>query len=152
LLVLTGDHVGSVFLKDGALSYVEIHDKKLAPRKAFGRMVGWEHGHFELKAASDVPFPEDMKQSTESLLLEALRQYDEIKRIAAGLPKPTDAVIIAKPMKGKLRDLSPEQLDVLQHFVEAANYEAALDSWPGDDYDIIMQLHPLLKDGFLQIG
>ena len=67
-LVISGDNDGSMILKDGQLLNAQVTHVSLPPKKAFVRMVQWPSGHFEMRALSDVNYPQ---------------QIDERHRIAA---------------------------------------------------------------------
>ena len=57
----------------------------------------------------------ELDASTEALLMDALRQLDEYKRIEAQLPAAdVAAAAVRRRSSPRLRDLTPEQLDLLQ--------------------------------------
>ncbi len=151
MLEITGAHQGTVFLKDGQIVFVEIANQKITPIKAFGRMVQWQTGQFELKALGEKKFTNQITESTESILLEALRQFDEIARIMPSMPPSSGKVVPAKPMKTKLRELTPEELDMLELFISAPTYQAALDSYPGIDFEAMSGLKSLMSKGVVAI-
>lgn len=149
MLEITGAHSGCVFLKDGQIVFAEIANTKMEPLKAFGRMVQWQTGHFELKSSPDKLFHTQISAPTESVLLEALRQFDEISRILPSLPAAQTRLLPAVPMKAKLRDLKPEELDMFQLFVGAPTYQAALDSYAGSDFEAMSALKKLMSAGYI---
>lgn len=151
MLEITGTHTGTLFLKEGQIVFVEIANQKLPSIKAFGRMVQWQTGHFELKAMGEKKMSTQITESTESLLLEALRQFDEIQRILPAMPPATGRILPAKPMKTKLRELTPEELDMLQLFISAPTYQAALDAYAHIDFEAMMGLNALLDKGVVTL-
>ena len=57
----------------------------------------------------------ELDRSTEALLMDALRLLDEYKRIEGQLPADERAAARSRrPLTPPLRELTPEQLDVLQ--------------------------------------
>ena len=58
-------------------------------------------------------------------------------------------LLINRQSKRRLRDLSPEQLDIVQLVVAAQSLQAALDEYPGFDFDVLKPLRDLLKTGIL---
>jgi pSer/pThr/pTyr-binding forkhead associated (FHA) protein len=149
MLEITGPHQGAVFLKEGQIVQVEISNQKLPSMKAFGRMVQWQTGHFELKAVAESSFASKTTESTESVLLEVLRQFDEVQRILPSLPAPASRIGLAKPPKVSLRELSPEELDSVQLFLSAPSYQAALDAYSGIDFEAMGALKKLISKGVL---
>jgi len=109
------DGVGRIYLRKGQLYYATIDDSfDLNPRKAIYRMLVWESGDFELQPPDDKEFLEELDEPTEGLLMEAMRQLDEIRRVEAELPARTDNLELTKPLVAPLRDLTPTQLDLVQ--------------------------------------
>jgi hypothetical protein len=151
VMEISGAHQGSVFLKEGQVFYAEVASTKMMPLKAFGRMVQWQTGHFELKAPGETKFDNVITESTESILLEALRQFDEISRIMPKLPAASARLGPARPMKTKLRDLKPEQLDAFELFVTLPTYQHALDAYPGSDFEAMHNLKELLDKGVIAV-
>jgi pSer/pThr/pTyr-binding forkhead associated (FHA) protein len=151
ILSIDGAHEGAVFLKEGQVVFAEISGQKMAPLKAFSRMVQWQTGHFELKAPGETKFQTTITESTESILLEALRQFDEISRIMPKMPPAGAKLGPARPMKSKLRDLTPEQLDALELFIGMPSYQHSLDAWPGTDFQAMHKLKELMDKGVIAI-
>jgi hypothetical protein len=149
-LVISGDNDGSMILKDGQLLNAQVTQASLPPKKAFVRMVQWSAGHFEMRALADVNYPQQIDEGTESLLIEAMRQADETQRMSADLPRTDTQLVINRQSKRRLRDLSPEQLDIVQLVIAAPTLQAALDEFPGFDFDILKPLRDLLKTGIVR--
>jgi hypothetical protein len=51
---------------------------------------------------------------TEHILMEGLRQLDEIRNLKGKLPPMETELVIVTPLTAKLTDLSPEQLEIFQ--------------------------------------
>lgn len=151
MLEISGAHEGTVFLKEGQVVFAEVSHQKMDPLKAFGRMVQWKDGKFELKALGELKFPNQITQSTESILLEALRQLDEISRVMQHMPLSDDRLMLARPPRTALKELSPEELDMVQLFLGAATYNDALDNYPGTDFDAMKALKALFDKGVLAL-
>ena len=59
---------------------------------------------------------------------------------------------IARPLKSKLRDLSPEELDVFQAALEVKTVNALFDQSSLSDLDIALKLVSLFEKGYLVAG
>ncbi len=82
VLVIKGDQTGKIYLRDGRVYYAIIgDDHDLGPQKSFNRMVAWEQGVLELAPPTGEEFMIELDESTEALLMEALRQLDELRQI-----------------------------------------------------------------------
>src|SRR5436309_3525733 len=81
----------------------------------------------DLGSTNNQEFMVEMDMSTEALLMDALRQLDEYKRIQGELPPVTSQMTLSMPMTAALRELSPEQLDVLQLVHNYGSMEGVLD-------------------------
>jgi len=64
---------------------------------AIYRMMVWESGNFELQPPDDKEFLEELDEPTEGLLMEAMRQLDEIRRLE-GVPPRSAKLSIANPI------------------------------------------------------
>ena len=115
LVISYRDHEGRIYLRNGRIRYAVIDDHhEISSTKAFFRMVTWQEGFFELDSASDEKFASEMDESTEGLLMEAMHEMDELKRIEPECPPLTASYGIAANITKLLRDLTDEYLDVLQ--------------------------------------
>jgi hypothetical protein len=143
--------LGRIYLRTGQIYYATIDDSfDLNPRKAVYRMLVWESGTFELLPPDDKEFLEELDEPTEGLLMEAMRQLDEIRRLERDLPDRDGKLVLADPMVPALRDLSPEHLDLLQLVHNNQQVNKILDKSPTPDLETYEGLIKLIKDGFVQ--
>jgi pSer/pThr/pTyr-binding forkhead associated (FHA) protein len=151
MLVVRGDHEGRIYMRQGKVFYAVIdqnHD--LGPQKSFFRIITWEVGDFELVAADQNEFMVELEESTEALLMEGLRQLDEMRRLQGELPASTAALQIALPLEPPLRDLSAEQLDLIQLVLNHGTMQGVLDKSPLSDLEVCQGLVMLLKKHYVQ--
>ena len=128
-------------------------DTDLKPFKAFCRMVAWDHGTFQLDAYDETTtFAETFKESTESLLIEALRQCDEMRRLLPMLPPPETRFRLKVPLAPKLSSLKSAEIETLQLAINGACLKDAIEQSPGTDHEAMQAVHKLLKEGFLVAG
>jgi hypothetical protein len=93
----------------------------------------------------------ELDQSTEGLLIEAMRQMDEVARIEAQNPSPSTRFVLATPLSPALRDLSPEQLDTLQLVLNNnGKVQAILDKALLSDLETYQALQHLIRKGYLR--
>jgi pSer/pThr/pTyr-binding forkhead associated (FHA) protein len=151
LAVTSGEHEGRVYLRKGQIYYAIIDgDPTPGPRKSFFRIVAWETGSFMLEPPDGEEFPVELDESTEALLMEALRQLDEQRKLEKELPPATANLGLAQPLVAPLRDLSPEQLDVLQLAINYSSVRTVLDKSELTDRDTCEALLHLLKNDYLR--
>ena len=77
---------------------------------------------------------EEIQESTEALLMEGVRQLDECNS-RNDLPPLGSPLAVPTPLAGKLRDLSPEQLDIFQLVLDHGQLQSVLDNFAGTDLD-----------------
>jgi pSer/pThr/pTyr-binding forkhead associated (FHA) protein len=154
VLVIHSDrHVGKIFFRKGQIYFTNIENMfNLGPRKSLTRMLGWTEGSFELEPPDESAVLEEMDDSTEALLMESMRQLDEYKVAAEKLPERSSPIGVARPLKAKLRDLSPEELDVFQAAMEVKTVNSLFDSSPLTDLQIAEKLVQLFEKGYLVAG
>ncbi len=153
VLVITGQHRGKIYIKTGQMQAAIIGGEVgLSPMKSICRMLGWEKGAFRLEPYdANAQLKETFQEATESILIEALRQQDEIKRMMGELP-PVDAKLaLCVPMVPKLGDLKGPELDTLQLVINFNRVKAVIDKTPGTDHEAITNLHKLLREGYIEV-
>jgi pSer/pThr/pTyr-binding forkhead associated (FHA) protein len=151
LVITSQGHEGRIYMRAGRIYYASIDQRhEVGPQKAFCRIMTWKQGFFELGSASEEKFMVELDESTEALLMEAMRQIDELERIKPQLPPPTTRFALAKPLSAPLRDLEPDQLDVLQAVHNSGRVDAVLDESVLSDLDTYNALLHLIRNGYLR--
>jgi hypothetical protein len=144
--------VGRIYLRKGQLYYSSIDDNfVLKPQKAIYRLLTWTRGSFELEPPDERQVAEEITESTEALLMEGVRQLDEVTRIQNDLPPQNSRLAVPTPLAGRLRDLPPEELDVFQLVLDHGSLQAVLDHYPGSDMDAYTHLQALLGREFVVV-
>ena len=115
LVIRTDQDVGKLFFDGGSVVYSTVNDNfDVSPLKSLYRILTWEDGTFDMEPPEEREFLEPISMSTEGILMEAMRQIDEIRRLGPDMPPMHATISLAMPMIPPLRDLAPEELDVLQ--------------------------------------
>jgi pSer/pThr/pTyr-binding forkhead associated (FHA) protein len=145
--------VGKVYLREGHVYDAEIEGNTLVKaRKAFYRMFAWTDGSFDLRPAGDHRVTEEITESTTSLILEGVRQLDEIRILEPKLPRKGARLHVAEPLPGNLRDLATEEIQLFQLILHHNTIETAVDNFPGTDFEAYTCLMDLLRRGFITSG
>ena len=150
-IVIQGYRSGHVHLREGNVAAAVIDaDPTLAPKKALYRMIGWTQGGFEfVPHDGELPsMPNELEESTDVLLMEAMQQQDELAH--GNLPAPTSAIGVATPLTPRLRDLTAEEMDLVQLVHNYGVVQAVLDRGHGSDLEVALMLASLLQRGYLR--
>ena len=148
LVVKTDTDTGKVFLERGSIVFAAINESDvLGVEKALHRILAWRHGSFYMEPLERIEIPVRVELSTEAALMEGMRILDEVNRFE--LPAMRSGVRVLSPLRGKLRDLSAEQLDVLQTAMAQKQLEAVFNNCPLEDVQIADALSVLIKRGYL---
>ncbi|MCP3138456.1 FHA domain-containing protein [Pyxidicoccus xibeiensis] len=151
VLVVNSDQEGRIYLRQGRVYYAVIGDNhNLGPQKSFNRIITWEQGDFELRPADTQEFMVELDSSTEALLMDSLRQLDEMKRLQPSLPALDAPMALAMPLTPPLKELSPEMLDVLQLVHNYGTLGAVLDRADADDVVTAEAVAQLLKRDYVR--
>ncbi len=152
LSVGSPEGLGKIYLRKGQIYFAAINDDfAIIPQKAIYRMLTWTTGTFELSPGVEMQVMEELQESTEGLLMEGMRQLDEFNQIRDRLPPPNSALAVPTPLAGKLRDLSPEELDTFQLVLDHGLLQAVLDNFPGSDLDAAQALLSLMRREFVVV-
>ncbi|HVT09175.1 MAG TPA: DUF4388 domain-containing protein, partial [Polyangia bacterium] len=150
LVVRTDTATGKLFLRKGQIYYATLDPGNAGSRKAVIRMLSWTQGSFELDAPDESPVPEEMDESTEALLMEGMRQLDEYNVQIEKLPPLSTSLSIPRPLTPKLRELTPEELDVFQAVMEGDTTISGLfDRSPLSDLMLAEKLRTLIEKGYV---
>jgi pSer/pThr/pTyr-binding forkhead associated (FHA) protein len=153
VLEIRSEQIGRIYLRKGQIYYATIDDSyDLNPRKAIYRMLVWESGSFELQPPDDKEFLDELDEATEGLLMEAMRQLDEIRNIKDEIPAREDRLVLTKPMVAPLRDLTPEQLDLVQLVHNYGQVGLVADKSPTTDLDTYKDLIALIKANVVAVN
>ena len=144
---------GRLHLRKGQIYFANIDESfDVSPRKAMFRMLTWNQGLFELEPPDERQVMEELQDSTEALLMEGMRQLDEFRELSPKLPPLAAEVSVPTPLGPRLRDLSPDHLDVIQIALGGATVQAILDQSRQTDLDTAMAMLSLLERGYLVVG
>jgi pSer/pThr/pTyr-binding forkhead associated (FHA) protein len=144
---------GRLYMRKGQIYFANVDESfDVSPRKAMFRMLTWDKGLFELEPPDDRTVMEEIQDSTEGLLMEGMRQLDEFRELSAKLP-PFEAIVsIPRPLEPRLRELKPQELDLMQTALDEATVQQIIDQSPQTDLDTAQALLSLLERGYLIVG
>ena len=91
-----------------------------------------------------------LEMSTEALMMEGMRQLDEINNLGADVPDMSDNLAISEPLVPPLRSLTPELLDTLQLALNLTSVETILNRSLASDLDTMQDLVYLVRNGYLE--
>jgi hypothetical protein len=152
LQVASGGLVGKIYMRKGQIYFAAINDDfAVSPQKAIYRMLTWVSGTFELEPSVELQVMEEIQESTEGLLMEGVRQLDEFRNLARNLPPLGSPLAVPTPLAGKLRDLTPTELDIFQLVLDHGQLQKVLDHYPGTDLDCAQNVINLMKREFVVV-
>jgi pSer/pThr/pTyr-binding forkhead associated (FHA) protein len=150
LVVKTDTDIGKIYLEKGLIIHATINDSDaLTPEKSVHRIITWRHGTFYMEPAEDGQLPTKVQLPAEAALMEAMRIFDEVNRV--DLPPMLSRVALQRPLTAKLRELTPDQLDVLQVALHQTQVEAIFNNCALDDISVANALKTLIDGGYVKI-
>ncbi len=151
LVIRTDDDVGRIYLKKGNISFAIINDlDDVQPLKSLYRMLTWQKGLFDLDPPEERELPNEMNVTVQEVLIEGMRQLDEFNRIRDELPDLAARVVVGSPLIPPLRDLKPEELDVLQIAHNHGVFETVLNKSLATDLETAEIVLKLIKASYLR--
>jgi pSer/pThr/pTyr-binding forkhead associated (FHA) protein len=152
LVVRTDTDIGKLHLDKGRLHYAAVNDNyDVAPEKSFYRILTWEEGTFDMEGVEEREYPGEIEMSTEGLLMEAMRQLDEVKRLGPEVPPHSAQLEMCSPLIPPLRDLTPDELDILQISHNYSRVETVLNKSLAGDVRTSELIVKLIKAGYLKV-
>lgn len=146
VLMLKGEREAKIYMKEGRVQSVIIDgNQKISGKKSFNRVVMWSHGTFELLPPPPNAPASDMDESTEHLLMDALRAHDEYVKLKSRLPSLHTPLAVTMPLVARLRVLAPEELDVVQLVLNYGTSQAVLDHSELSDLETAEKLATLIE-------
>jgi pSer/pThr/pTyr-binding forkhead associated (FHA) protein len=152
LVVRTDTDVGRIYMKKGIISFAIVNDlEDVHPTKSLYRMLTWPKGAFDLDPPDERVFPNEMNASVQELLIEGMRQLDEFNRIREDLPDLAGRVSMHAPLIPPLRELKPDELDVLQLAHNYGVFQTVLDKSLATDLETAEILLKLIEKSYLRV-
>ncbi len=153
LALRRGRVVAKIHMDKGKLVHATISDSSgLSPVKAIYRILSWEDGTFELLGSESHNYPDQINMPTEHILMEGLRQLDELRHAQEKLPPMDSTLIVCVPLKSKLTDLEDQSLAVFQIVLEKPTVQQVLDKTVLSDSESATVLQALLKKKYIKIA
>jgi pSer/pThr/pTyr-binding forkhead associated (FHA) protein len=146
--------IGRLYLRKGQIYFANVDESfSVSPHKAMFRMLTWNKGLFDLEPPDDRTVIEEMQESIEALLMEGMRQLDELKELSGKLPPFEAMVAVPIPLGPLLRELKPGELDLIQSALGGeATVQQLIDQSPQTDLDAAQSILSLLERGYLVVG
>lgn len=153
VLVIRTDHnVGKVYLDKGKTVFAAVNENfDISPLKSFYRILTWDSGTFDMEPPEEREFLEPIELSTEGLILEGMRILDEVRRLGSEMPAMTSRISVSVPLIPPLRDLKPEELDVLQLAHNYGHVETVMNKCLAGDLETSQILVKLIKGNYVRV-
>ncbi len=95
---------------------------------------------------------EEIQESTEGLLMRGRPPTRRVPRTCKKqLPPLGSPLAVPTPLAGKLRELSPSELDTFQLVLDHGQLQKVLDNFPGTDLDAAQNIISLMKREFVVV-
>jgi hypothetical protein len=114
------------------------------------RMLSWSKGLFDLDPPDEKEFPNEINVSVQEVLMEGLRQMDEFNNLRDQLPDLHARLVLTSPLDPPLRDLKPEELDVIQLAHNFGHLETMMNKSQASDLDTAQIVLKLIKAKYLR--
>jgi len=153
LVVKCGGQRANLYIENGQVVHVQIEGlTQSRSRKCINRVLRWKTGSFELRPAKSIPQGDRLTEKMEHLLMDGLRELDEIERLRPDLPADEAPLALAVSLTPKLRDLLPSTLDILQAVHNEKQLLRVMDAFPEmTDLDVAMEVVLLIQKGYVTV-
>jgi len=139
---------GRIYLNDGRIRFAEfVGLPGVPPLKALYRMLTWATGSFALDPPDKRELEGAIDVSAQEVLMEGFRQIDELAQLRTRLQ---GRLVLKLPLTSHLRDLTGDELDLLEAALSADSLDTFLDASPGPDLEAAQALLGLVQRGYLK--
>jgi CheY-like chemotaxis protein len=138
---------GYVHLLEGQV--VSARLGRIVAEKAFFRMLLWDYGKFRFTPGN----PQTEKHidtATDQLLLEGMRQNDEMLAQMATFPASDKLLELAVPTEHLPKGLRPGTLEIIELLDGETHVSHIVDNSSRSDYEVLQVLRALLEKGLLK--
>jgi hypothetical protein len=146
LEIKSGSHSGQVYIQDG--SVVHAGTGRHRGEKALFRMLHWKEGSFTF-AAERTTADQNIRRSTDLLLLEGARQADELARLRADLPADPVRLVIVPGRAGRFEGLHPVTQEILGLLEFYGTVGELIEHARVSDFEACRAIRTLLDKGVL---
>lgn len=147
LKLTLGSQVGHIYIKEGDI-YNAVFEG-VEKEKALYRLLEWNEGGFEFMPKT-VDAPKKIHSSTSNLLMEGMRQIDEVKRIKERFPDQKNLLKMKVEPANLPKDLDPVIYDIVKLMKVYARVKDLVDRCPLPDYEVYWTLTEMLSRGFIE--
>jgi len=138
---------GYIHLLEGQVVSARIG--RIAAEKAFYRLLLWDYGKFRFTPGN--PQTErHIEMPTDQLLMEGMRQNDEMLAQMSTFPAEEKLLELAVPMNHLPKGLRPGTLEIIELIDGETHVSHVVDNSPRSDYEILQVLRALLEKGVLK--
>ncbi|MEK7705536.1 MAG: DUF4388 domain-containing protein [Myxococcota bacterium] len=138
-----------VFLHEGRI--VEAASGPARGEKALYRIVGWDRGRFVFLPDRRAPSV-SISASTDGLLMEGLRQHDELNRLAPELPDRQALIERRVPTAGLPEGLHPVTAEIVGLLEFYPRVGDLVDRARATDLEVHLALRSLMQAGLVQVA
>ncbi len=151
LVLSSAGRSGRIVLLEGKVRHARIAaSPAMAPLKAIYRMLDWRQGTFELEPPDFDPIDNPIDASAQEVLMEGIRQQDELDAMRGRLPAMDRRLVLKSPLGASLSGLSPQDLELVQLAVNSRSVAELFDRAPSTDLETAVALERLIQRGYLQ--
>ncbi|WP_221248672.1 DUF4388 domain-containing protein [Desulfuromonas versatilis] len=147
LNLVRGEERASIHLMGGAV--VNARCGRTEGEKAFYRLLRWEEGQFRFNPGR-VESEARIARPMDHLIMDGLRQIDELIAQAEAMPHPDSLLVLKVPRDRLPRGLRPATQEILMILEYYPRVRDILDHCPRSDFEILQVLKVLLAKGLIE--
>jgi DNA-binding response OmpR family regulator len=148
-LKVTGDGVsGVLYIKDGEIYNVVLGN--IEKEKALYRLFGWADGEFEF-VSCPVQVLRKIHSSSSGLLMEGMRQLDELKKNTPFYPDRRSLVTLTVDEGTVKKDVAPEILEIIKLLKLYSKLGDLVDNSTSTDFEVFDALMTMLSMGIVDV-
>jgi pSer/pThr/pTyr-binding forkhead associated (FHA) protein len=153
-LIIRSDRIGRIVFNEGQVTTATIDDQPECPaQKAFFRILAFAEGNYTLEPGEPgaATVTDLIDVSTSQLLMEGLRQLDELRHLRKTRFIENPHFSVPSPLAVPLTALSPPEVTVFQLALNFGSLQPIIDASHQTDLETLQSLLSLADRGYLNM-
>ena len=150
VLIVEGEQNAKIYFNKGQIYYCTIDDNPdVNPTKSLHRFLAWNSGNYSFKNSNKLSFENEIMTPTEDVIKIGVNENKQMKKVLEDAPSAESVLSVAMPLEAPLRNLTPDELDIVQLVYNHGQIETVVDESSLTDLKIYKIITYLIENEYI---